>query len=114
MWTPPRLAASHDISAVSETSPGPEALDAGMDQTRRNSTMTRIDATMIAEIGTWQDFPPQSSIRRTLARIAGQYGAWVSITRERRALAELDDRLLRDIGITRYDAAHEVAKPFWR
>jgi uncharacterized protein YjiS (DUF1127 family) len=76
--------------------------------------MKHLDPTTLAEIGTWQDFPPQSSIRRTLARIAGQYGAWVSITRERRALAELDDRLLRDIGITRYDAAHEVAKPFWR
>jgi uncharacterized protein YjiS (DUF1127 family) len=24
------------------------------------------------------------------------------------------DRELRDLGITRYDAYHEAAKPFWR
>ena len=32
--------------------------------------MTRIDQTMIAEIGTWQDFPPRSGLRRTLAALA--------------------------------------------
>lgn len=34
--------------------------------------------------------------------------------RQRRALARLDDRLLRDIGIDREQARREVAKPFWR
>jgi uncharacterized protein YjiS (DUF1127 family) len=76
--------------------------------------MTRLDATMIAEIGIWQDFPPQSPLRRTLAALAGHYGAWVSISSQRRALAELDDRLLRDIGVTDYEAAVEASKPFWR
>jgi len=33
---------------------------------------------------------------------------------QRRQLATLDARLLRDIGITRYDAAMEAAKPVWR
>lgn len=32
----------------------------------------------------------------------------------RRHLAELDDHLLRDIGLTRAQAAAEAAKPFWR
>jgi uncharacterized protein YjiS (DUF1127 family) len=32
----------------------------------------------------------------------------------RRALAELDDRLLRDIGLTRDQARHERADPFWK
>ena len=76
--------------------------------------MARIDSTMTAEIGTWQDFPPQSALRRTLAGLAGHYGAWVSISNQRRALAELDDHLLRDIGVTRYDIAREASKPFWR
>jgi uncharacterized protein YjiS (DUF1127 family) len=76
--------------------------------------MPRLNATMIAEIGTWQDFPPRSALRRTLAALAGHYGAWISIARQRRALADLDDRLLRDVGISRYDAAHEAGKPFWR
>ena len=76
--------------------------------------MKHIDPMTLAEIGTWQEFPPQSSLRRTLARIAGRCGAWIERGRSRRALAELDDRLLRDIGVTRFDASHEVAKPFWR
>jgi uncharacterized protein YjiS (DUF1127 family) len=37
---------------------------------------------------------------------------WIGRVRQRRALAELDDKMLRDIGITRYDAARECGKPF--
>lgn len=33
---------------------------------------------------------------------------------QRRVLATLDDRMLKDIGLTRVDAAQECAKPFWR
>jgi uncharacterized protein YjiS (DUF1127 family) len=39
---------------------------------------------------------------------------WIGRARQRRALAELDDKMLQDIGITRYDAARECGKPFWR
>ena len=76
--------------------------------------MARIDSTMTAEIGTWQNYPPQSSLRRALMALAGHYGAWVSLSRQRRALAELDDHLLRDIGLTAYDVTREASKPFWR
>lgn len=38
---------------------------------------------------------------------------WHDISRERRALLELDDRMLRDIGITRADAEQEAGRPFW-
>lgn len=34
--------------------------------------------------------------------------------RQRHALGELDDRLLRDIGKTQREAEIEAAKPFWR
>ncbi|MBL8690828.1 MAG: DUF1127 domain-containing protein [Rhodospirillaceae bacterium] len=33
--------------------------------------------------------------------------------RQRRRLAELDDRLLRDIGVTRSRALAEASKPWW-
>ena len=33
--------------------------------------------------------------------------------RERRALADLEPRLLRDIGIDPIAAAHEIERPFW-
>jgi uncharacterized protein YjiS (DUF1127 family) len=32
----------------------------------------------------------------------------------RRHLARMDDRLLRDIGLSRADAKREINKPFWR
>lgn len=38
---------------------------------------------------------------------------WQS-NRERQRLAELDPRLLRDMGIDPMAAAHEVERPFWR
>jgi len=34
--------------------------------------------------------------------------------RQRRQLRELDDRLLRDIGVTRAAVDREVRKPFWQ
>jgi uncharacterized protein YjiS (DUF1127 family) len=43
-----------------------------------------------------------------------EIGAWVALSRERHALAELDDHLLADIGITPDAAAREAAKPFWQ
>ena len=46
-------------------------------------------------------------LRATLKR-------WRERARQRRALATLDERTLRDIGITRYDAIRESGKPFWR
>jgi uncharacterized protein YjiS (DUF1127 family) len=58
---------------------------------------------------------PQSSIRRmTGRRPRALIGAWIERSRQRRALADLDDRLLDDVGITRSAAAREIAKPFWR
>jgi uncharacterized protein YjiS (DUF1127 family) len=40
--------------------------------------------------------------------------AWADRSRERRQLQELDDRLLKDIGISRGDVERECAKPFWQ
>ena len=42
------------------------------------------------------------------------FGLWCARSRQRRALADLDDRLLKDIGVSRSAAAREAAKPFWR
>ena len=39
---------------------------------------------------------------------------WHRRTRERAELAALDDRMLKDIGLTRADAEFLSDKPFWR
>ena len=39
---------------------------------------------------------------------------WRQRARDRSQLAQLDDRMLRDIGLTRADAEFLSNKPFWR
>jgi uncharacterized protein YjiS (DUF1127 family) len=39
---------------------------------------------------------------------------WRRRARDRGQLAKLDDRMLRDIGLTRADAEFFSNKPFWR
>ena len=51
---------------------------------------------------------------RVLARIGLEISEWRRRLRDRRALAMMSDRSLRDIGLTRYDADWEARKPFWR
>jgi uncharacterized protein YjiS (DUF1127 family) len=39
---------------------------------------------------------------------------WRQRARQRRLLAQLNDRLLSDIGLSRSEVEREAAKPFWR
>jgi uncharacterized protein YjiS (DUF1127 family) len=55
--------------------------------------------------------PSRPSKWRSAATLIALWGRRIA---QRRALAELDGRGLRDIGITRTDAMREAAKPFWR
>jgi uncharacterized protein YjiS (DUF1127 family) len=38
---------------------------------------------------------------------------WHELSRQRRALLTLNPRMLKDIGITRTEAAREACRPFW-
>ena len=40
--------------------------------------------------------------------------AWQTRAAERSQLAAMDDRLLRDVGLSRADVERERVKPFWR
>jgi uncharacterized protein YjiS (DUF1127 family) len=55
-----------------------------------------------------------SVLYHALARMGSVLGEWRRRSRDRRALASMSDRSLRDIGLTRYDATCEASKPFWR
>jgi len=57
---------------------------------------------------------------RAMALLAGAVAVGVDtimtrteLARSRRQLAELDERLLRDIGLDRATARFEASKPFW-
>ena len=51
---------------------------------------------------------------RGLARIRNAFSAWLGRARDRRTLAALDERTLKDIGLSRYDVAAEMARrPWW-
>jgi uncharacterized protein YjiS (DUF1127 family) len=45
---------------------------------------------------------------------ADAISTWLERARMRRHLMMLDDRLLRDIGLTRLQVRKEAEKPFWR
>ncbi len=49
-----------------------------------------------------------------IAWTAERLADWQSRRTSRRRLIALDDRLLKDIGISRRDAEQEYRKPFWR
>jgi uncharacterized protein YjiS (DUF1127 family) len=52
--------------------------------------------------------------RHPMTRIFSLRHTWSMRTRQRSELAELPERALRDMGITRGQALAEAAKPFWR
>jgi uncharacterized protein YjiS (DUF1127 family) len=54
------------------------------------------------------------SLRHVLSVVRKMLQQWGRRRRERAELARLDDRMLRDIGITRGDVWQEINKPFWR
>ena len=52
-------------------------------------------------------------LRAVSLRAVGLLLAWRERGRQRTALATLDDRALRDIGVSRADIWVEADKPFW-
>jgi uncharacterized protein YjiS (DUF1127 family) len=58
----------------------------------------------------------RGSLRRVLRLLEEVWKAilrWHEVRRQRRALLELSDQMLKDIGISRADAMREAARPFW-
>jgi uncharacterized protein YjiS (DUF1127 family) len=54
------------------------------------------------------------ALHAALRLAADAISTWRERARMRHQLLMLDDRLLRDIGLTRLEAQSEAEKPFWR
>ena len=63
-------------------------------------------------------FSQQDSSPSATVSWMGTVRAWIARRRERRAiqdfLMQVDDRFLKDMGVTRGRALREAAKPFWQ
>ncbi len=51
---------------------------------------------------------------RTLGRIFATLCRWQNRSIARARLAEMDDHMMKDIGLDRREIEREAAKPFWR
>jgi uncharacterized protein YjiS (DUF1127 family) len=49
-----------------------------------------------------------------VTRLSDTLLTWLDRVRQRRHLAELDDRMLRDIGLSRGEVENEVSRRFWQ
>jgi uncharacterized protein YjiS (DUF1127 family) len=63
-----------------------------------------------SDIQAWWRHGLAAAPLRLLARVIVRHHR----QRQRYTLAQLDDRMLRDMGISRSEAERESAKPFWR
>ena len=61
----------------------------------------------------WHTVQALTAALRHLWRASQNAGWRLARQRTRRALAQLDDRMLADVGITREQALREAEKPFW-
>jgi uncharacterized protein YjiS (DUF1127 family) len=61
-----------------------------------------------------QALPSLPSPAQVLARLANVLAVWERRARERKALAEMSNHMLKDLGISRLDAQREAQKAFWR
>jgi uncharacterized protein YjiS (DUF1127 family) len=84
-----------------------------------SSSSAWYDPEAAAGVAGWPDarrrnHAPAPRAPGAMLRLLQLLRLWCERDRQRNALAKLDDRMLRDIGITRLDAVIECRKPFWR
>ncbi len=78
---------------------------------RYNGASLARNAIIATELSGHKSIPVLSRIAMEFARLVAR---WSHRHQSRRELAELDSRLLMDIGLTREAALKEAEKPFWR
>jgi uncharacterized protein YjiS (DUF1127 family) len=72
--------------------------------------LTSFDA---AAVTTVASTPETHTVFRLLARAAASATGWAERRRQLRALSELDERLLTDVGLAREDVERACTQGFW-
>jgi uncharacterized protein YjiS (DUF1127 family) len=72
--------------------------------------LTTMTAGAVATLGTALRSSP---LLRFVVGTAHGFGPWAERRRQLRALAELDEHLLRDVGLSREDVERACSKSFW-
>jgi uncharacterized protein YjiS (DUF1127 family) len=62
----------------------------------------------------WPEHIAAKPATHWLDDVSNVLGRWLDAARSRQTLDELDDHLLRDIGLTRSEALRESSKFFWQ
>ena len=62
----------------------------------------------------WRPRPVVDAALEIIANALALIRTWHARAHERRQLAAMTERELRDIGLRRYEANLEINKPFWR
>lgn len=73
-----------------------------------------MSATLLWRVGAVPRRRYRPARRRARRGLFATLRTWRRRSRERSELASLDERMLRDIGITRADAEFLSSKPFWK
>jgi uncharacterized protein YjiS (DUF1127 family) len=81
--------------------------------TREETIMPTVDLYLPRTYSAWRPKLQRSPLHPFAAAWV-LVASWIERARQRQALAGLDDHMLRDLGITRVEAARECGKPFWR
>ena len=79
---------------------------------RTQAELSRATSGWISRQTQWHASPHRLS--GFLRGVRAKLGEWRRRRNGRLELARLDERMLRDIGLTRVDADYEINKPFWR
>ena len=61
-----------------------------------------------------RDIRRPAAPKRLLPNLLSRFRGWRERARSRHLLLHLDDRMLRDVGLTRSDVDRECAKHFWQ
>jgi uncharacterized protein YjiS (DUF1127 family) len=73
-----------------------------------------LDTTLARSPGLGLGARTTRSLVYGLRQAAAALREWQRRRRDRAVLATLDDRMLRDIGVSRCEILAEIDKPFWR